>query len=205
MSTHDIASALRRVETVMTRRPDMAISDDAPATACWHGGTRVVTHHANGTQVGTDMPAELGGSGRDVTPGWLLRASLASCATTSIALQAAAEGFELSGIEVRVCSRSDVRGLLGLPDGDGRPIDSGPRDVELLVCVAARAHGREHGHEHEHEHEHAHDHEHARLHALVERALRHSPVPSALRQGTPYTLRVEIAPAGQAGRAGQSG
>ena len=70
--------------------------DDAPATARWQGGTpRRHVSHADGTQVPTDMPAELGGSGDQVTPGWLFRAGLASCAATSIVLAAAAEGIEL--------------------------------------------------------------------------------------------------------------
>jgi len=59
---------------------------DRPATARWERGTRVVASHANGAQMATDMPNELGGTGDGVTPGWLFRAGLASCAATSIAL-----------------------------------------------------------------------------------------------------------------------
>ena len=74
----------------------MGMHDDAPATARWRGGTRVVTSHANGIEIPTDMPGELGGSGDRVTPGWLFRAGLASCAATRIAMGAAAEGIELT-------------------------------------------------------------------------------------------------------------
>ena len=62
MATEDLAAALQRAETVLRRRPDMGLHDDAPATARWDGDTRVVASHANGTQVSTDMPGELGGT-----------------------------------------------------------------------------------------------------------------------------------------------
>ena len=86
----DIAAALRRVAEVLQRRPELGRHEDAPALARWAGGTRVISRHANGTELASDMPAELGGSGDRVTPGWLFRAGLAACATTSIVLAAAA-------------------------------------------------------------------------------------------------------------------
>ena len=72
------------------------------------------------------MPGELGGTGDRVTPGWLFRAGLASCATTSIVLTAAAEGIELATLEVWVGSRSDARGLLGMTDDAGSPCSPAP-------------------------------------------------------------------------------
>src|SRR5438552_3676240 len=100
MGMHDIAAAMQRVEEVLRRRPDAGLHDDAPATARWQGGTRIVASHANGTQMQTDMPDELGGSGERVTPGWLFRAGVASCAATRIAMAAAAEGVALDTLEV---------------------------------------------------------------------------------------------------------
>jgi len=119
MTTEHIAAAMERVHMVLSRRPEMGLHEDAPATAAWHGNTRTVVGHANGTQVPTDMPTELGGSGDLVTPGWLFRAGIASCATTTIALTAAAQGIDLAALEVRVSSRSDTRGLLGMADERG--------------------------------------------------------------------------------------
>ena len=78
MTKEDIAAAVQRVESVLQRRPATGIHDDAPATARWQSGLRVIACHANGTQVLTDMPSELGGSGDKITPGWLFRAGLAS-------------------------------------------------------------------------------------------------------------------------------
>src|SRR5580704_16493259 len=114
MAAQDIAAAVRRVESVLKRRPEFGIHDDAQAIACWGSGLRVVSSHENGTQILTDLPAELGGSGDQVTPGWLLRAGLASCLATRIAMGAAASGIDLRTLEVAASSRSDARGLFGM-------------------------------------------------------------------------------------------
>src|ERR1035438_7478809 len=86
MATKDIAAAVQRVESVLKRRPAAGIHDDAPATCRWQTGMRVVASHVNGTQMLTDMPTEFGGSGDQVTPGWLFRAGLASCCASGIAM-----------------------------------------------------------------------------------------------------------------------
>jgi uncharacterized OsmC-like protein len=174
-SLQPIATAVQRVQGVFKRRPEAAVHDDTPATARWQGGTRVVTSHADGTQLLTDMPVELGGSGDQVTPGWLFRAGLASCATTSIVLAAAAEGIELAALDVSVGSRSDARGLLGMRDDAGQPVDAGPADLHLQVRIDAPGVAP------------------ALLRALVEGAVRCSPVPSLVRQATPLALRLDIA------------
>ena len=174
MTAQGIAAALQRMETVLRRRPEMGLNDDAPATARWESGTRVVASDADGTRLATDMPGELGGTGDNVTPGWLFRAGLASCAATSIALAAAAEGIELTMLEVRASSRSDVRGMLGMADAQGVPIGAGPHDVQLLVRIAA--HGVDA----------------ARLRALVERGYRRSPVPNTVLAAVPVDLRIDV-------------
>jgi uncharacterized OsmC-like protein len=174
MGMQDIAAALRRVEAVLQRRPAAGLSDDAPATARWSGNTRVITSNADGSQVATDMPAELGGSGEHVSPGWLLRAGLASCAATRIAMAAALEGIELSTLEVQARSRSDARGLLGLADGDGRAVPAGPLDVELRVRIAGRGASAE------------------RLRALVEHSHTCSPVSDALARGVSVALQIDV-------------
>jgi organic hydroperoxide reductase OsmC/OhrA len=174
MTTLEIATAIHRVEAVLKRRPEMGLHDDAPATARWENGTRVVASHANGTRIPTDMPGELGGSGDQVTPGWLFRAGFASCAATSIAMAAAAKGIELAMLEVRAASRSDVRGLLGMTNTEGEPVHAGPCDVELVVRI--RAHGVDP----------------ARLRALVEDAYRCSPISSAVVNAVPVALRIDV-------------
>lgn len=174
MGSRDIAIALQRAETVLRRRPDMGLHDDAPATARWEGGMRVVSSHANGTQVQTDMPQELGGTGDTVTPGWLFRAGLASCTTTRIAIAAAREGIELQALELRASSRSDTRGILGMQEANGDLISAGPRDVQLHVRIVAPGVPE------------------ARLRALVEESYRCSPVTCAVESAVSVALNIEV-------------
>jgi len=174
MAMHDLATAIDRAKRVLQRRPDMGLHDDAPAVARWQGGTRVLSSHANGTQVASDMPTEVGGTGDHVTSGWLFRAGLASCATTRIAMGAAAEGIELTTLEVVATSRSDTRGLLGMTDDAGEQVCAGPCDVELHVRISAPGVSPEH------------------LREVVEESCRCSPILSALQNATPLGLRIEV-------------
>ena len=175
MSAQYVADAMERVEIVLRRRPDMGLHDDAPATARWRGSTRIVTRHDNGIEVTTDMPGELGGTGDQVTPGWLMRAGLAACTATRIAMGAAAAGIELTKLELRASSRSDTRGMLGMTETDGTSISAGPQDVQLHVTIAAHGVPAE------------------KLRALVEESHRCSPVPCALQEETPVELLIEVA------------
>jgi uncharacterized OsmC-like protein len=175
MSLHKVAHAMERAVNALTRRPDLARHDDTRADARWEGGLRVTTVHENGSVIATDMPTELGGAGDRVTPGWLFRASLASCAVTSIAMRAAAEGVELTALDVTVTSRSDTRGLLGMTDAAGDPFSPGPGQLQLRVRIEAP--GVPAG----------------RLRALVESGCRCSPVPNTVQQATPVEIVVEVA------------
>jgi uncharacterized OsmC-like protein len=173
MTKQAIAAALQRFEAVLRRRPDMGLQPDSPATARWQGGTRVVASHANGTSVATDLPDELGGSGGLISPGWLFRAGLASCAASSIALLAAAEGIEMSTLEVVAESRSDTRGLLGMTDAHGAPVSPAPQALRLRVRIAAEGVAGE------------------RLRSLVERACARSPIPGAAQCALPLQLQID--------------
>ena len=62
------------------------------------------------------MPEPMGGKAAGSNPGWLLRAGMASCAATAIAMRAAMQGIALKTLEVKVESESDARGLVGIPD-----------------------------------------------------------------------------------------
>jgi len=174
MTSEHIAAAVKRVQTVLGRRPDMGLQDDAPATATWQGDTRVVVAHDNGTRVATDIASELGGTGDLVTPGWLFRAGLASCATASIALAAASQGVDLGRLEVRVSSRSDTRGLLGMADERGELVAAGPREITMSVRIAAPGVASE------------------RLRAVVEAGCRCSPIPDLVERATPLALRIDV-------------
>jgi uncharacterized OsmC-like protein len=169
-----ISQALQRVRSAFQRRPERAVHDDTAATARWQSGSRMAIADANGVKVLTDMPPEMGGTGDQVTPGWLMRAGLASCAATSIVLMLATEGVELESLEVHVDSVSDTRGLLCMDDAAGQPVNAGPLHMQMRVRIAAPGVAPD------------------RLRMLVERALQGSPVPSALRQVTPLGMQLDI-------------
>jgi len=174
VTTQAIAAAMQRVEQILQRRPGFGLHDDAPAAARWQGGTRVVSSHSNGTRMPTDMPAELGGDGEQVTPGWLLRAALASCAATRIAMGAAADGIELTMLEVLASSRSDTRGVLGMANAAGEPVQPRPYEVQLRVRICARGISPQ------------------RLRTLVEDSYRCSPVPDAVVNAVPVALCIDV-------------
>lgn len=171
---HPIAAAIERLTSVLRRRPEFAVHDDAPATARWESGTRIVAAHANGHTMVTDMPAELGGEGQHVTPGWMFRAGIASCTATRIAMAAAQQGIVLTYLEVEAGSTSDVRGMLDLPDTEGAAVPAGASEVRLAVRIAADGVDQ------------------ARLRDLVARANRLAPMSSNIERSVPLVLSTTI-------------
>ena len=175
MGMEQIAAAMERVASVLRRRPQAGVSEDSAATARWDGNLRASVQSDTGYLVATDMPVELGGEASAVTAGWLLRAGLASCAVTRIAMAAAAEGIELQTLEARATSRSDARGMLAIPEPDGRPVPAGPLAIELHVRIGAP--GVPAG----------------RLRALVASTTSCSPVTYAVERPVPVALYVDVA------------
>lgn len=174
MSNEQVAQAWHRVEAVLRRRPEVGLHDDAPAVTRWIAGTRMQTSHPSGAQFTSDMPAEFGGSGDVPTPGWLMRAGLAACTATCISMNAAGAGIALDALDVQVRSRSDSRGLYGLPGADGTPVPAAPQELRMTVRVAARGADP------------------AQLRALVERACACSPVLGALCAPMPLALQIDV-------------
>jgi uncharacterized OsmC-like protein len=175
MANNQIAQAFDRTERALRRRPTAGVHDDSPAVARWDGGARLFTSDPHGHGLATDLPRLLGGDEAGPPPGWLLRAGLAACLATCVAAVAAREGVELTALEVEARSRSDVRGLVGLPGEDGAPVDPGPSELELVVRVAAADLAPE------------------ALAALVDRANAISPVSAALQFPRPVAVRIEAA------------
>jgi uncharacterized OsmC-like protein len=81
----------------------------------------------------TDMSKTVGGGATAPTPGWLLRAALASCDATAVAMEAARDGVELTDLTVTVDSESDFRGVLGVGDS----VRPGPLAVRVRIQLAA--------------------------------------------------------------------
>jgi uncharacterized OsmC-like protein len=137
METSQISEALRRVVSVFQRRPASASHADSSAMATWQGGLKTLISHPNTLEFTADMPAEFGGGGLHVTPGWFMRAGAASCTATCIAMAAAQRDIELTELEVTVTSRSDARGNLGMSDETGQLVDATPSDFAMLVRISA--------------------------------------------------------------------
>ena len=174
MAMERIAAALHRVESILQRRPAIGLQDDAPAVARWEGGARVVSRHPKGASVATDMPSELGGSGEEVTPGWLWRAALSSCLATRIVMAAAVDGIDLTRVEVLASSRSDLHGLLGMKAASGAVAGPEPGDVRLHVRICAPSVS------------------HERLQALVAYSQACSPMQAAALRALPVEVSVEV-------------
>lgn len=175
MATAVVAEALARAKDVFGKRPSAALHDDAPGVARWDGGVRTVTCHPAGHEVATDMPSELGGAGGEVSPGWMVRAGIAACTATSIAMTAAMEGIELDVLEVRAESRSDTRGVLGLTEADGAAVYPGPMGLAMHVRIAAAGVSAD------------------RLRALVEQANARAPMSAIVRDALPMPLKITLA------------
>jgi uncharacterized OsmC-like protein len=175
MAAERIATALARVAAALREHPAFGLHDESPAVTRWQGGTKFVTSRPGvALELVTDMPQQMGGEGESVTPGWPLRAGLAACVGTCIVLNAVLQGIELESLEVAVGARSDLRGLFGMTDEQGKEVSAGPLAVRLEVKIAAAGVS------------------HERLRTLVEQANHCSPSSSALRQAVPLDLRIEF-------------
>ena len=109
----DVAAAIAKLTKVLAEQPERARTKNAPATAVIQEGLKFRVTGPRGEEVLTDMPPALGGAGSGPNPGWLLRAGLASCNATVMAMRAAQLGMRLKTLEVTVESDSDNRGILG--------------------------------------------------------------------------------------------
>jgi uncharacterized OsmC-like protein len=174
MTLDQIAAAQQRVVAVLHKRPGAGVQADTPARVRWDGGLRSRAVHPNGAEIALDMPAEIGGGNAGVTPGWLLRSALASCAVTRIAMLAAAEGLVLTTLEAEATSRSDARGLMGMTEADGSAVPAGPDDVQLHIRIGAPGVAAE------------------RLRALVAATVPVSPVTCALTRPVAVAMHVEV-------------
>ena len=133
MSTTALREALESISRIIEEQPEKARAKGNPATARLEEGLRTMVTGPNGESLHTDMPAALGGGATAPRPGWLLRAAIASCTTTVIAMRAARQGINLDLLEVSVDSESDNRGMLGLHDR----VSAGMSSLRARVRLAA--------------------------------------------------------------------
>lgn len=164
-----IRIAVEAASRALAEHPETGRSTDAPATAERQAGLRFRVRGPDG-DVATDMAQAVGGGATAPSPGWLLRAALASCDATLLALEATREGIELTDLEVTVESDSDDRGLLGLDES----VPAGPLDLRIRIRLgASNADGEQ-------------------LRELARRAESRSPVRDAMARAIPMTTEVLI-------------
>ena len=149
--------------------PDECRYTDKAATAIVEEGLRCRAEGPNGATLISDMPKAVGGEGSAPSPGWLLRAALANCDATVIAMRAAQLGVALTTLEVTVDSESDDRGLLGMDD----TIPAGALNMRTRVRIGAKNLASED------------------LRVIVEWAEAHSPVGDSVRRAVPSKIEVE--------------
>ncbi len=171
MSAEHIRESISGAIRFLREHPDKARYRDSHATAVLESGLRFRAEGPEGAIVVSDMPRGVGGHGSAPTPGWLMRAALAACDATLIAMRAAQEGVELTTLEVTVDSESDDRGLLGMDDD----VHAGPLSMRTQVRIGAEGVTEE------------------KLRAIVEWAELHSPVADAICRAVPSKTEIQIA------------
>lgn len=154
MPNPQVREAIERASQFLAEQPGKGRVASPPATASLLDGLRCQVTGPAGELLVTDMPRGVGGEASAANPGWLMRAALASCNATCIAMRAAKLGVDLASLEVAVTSASDTRGLLGVDEA----VPAGLQDLCVQVRISAPGHSP------------------ADIDALVRWACAHSPV-----------------------------
>ncbi len=163
-----IREAIEKASGYLSENPDAATGTDAAATAVHEDGLRFRVEGPKG-QLTTDMSESVGGGATAPTPGWLMRAALASCDATTVAMEAAREGVELTDLKVTVESESDFRGVLGVDS-----VHPGPVAVRVHIELTAP------------------DATDDQLREIVQRAESHSPVRDALAREVSMATEIVV-------------
>jgi uncharacterized OsmC-like protein len=169
MTTEHIRQSIENAIGYLGEHPEESRYTDSSATAVIEG-LQARVKGPGGAIVVSDMPKGVGGEDSAPSPGWLLRAAIASCDATVIAMRAAQEGVELSNLEVTVDSESDDRGLLGMDNS----VPAGPYSTRIRVKIAAEGVPPE------------------KLREIVNWADHHSPVSDAVQRAVPTTVEIEV-------------
>lgn len=171
MSVTHIQQSIDELTTFLSEHPDKCRHPDKATTAVLEEGLRCRVVGPKETTLVSDMPKSIGGGGSAPTPSWFLRAALATCETTVIAMRAAQVGVALTTLAVTVESESDDRGILGMDNA----IAAGPLSMRIHIRIGAEGIAPE------------------RLREIVSWAQAHSPVGDAIHQAVPSKTAVEIA------------
>jgi uncharacterized OsmC-like protein len=167
--TDTIRSAIEDASAYLTDHPDEARYTDSLATATVADGLHVRVAGPNGEVLETDMPAAVGGGASYPSPGWFLRAAVASCVASLATMRAAHLGLRDFSCAVEVDSQSNDLGILGLDAS----VPAGPLSMRVALRLAADGAGAQD------------------LHDVAAWAVDHCPVSDAVRRAIP--LEVEVA------------
>jgi uncharacterized OsmC-like protein len=165
-----IGPAIAGAIEYLAEHPEEATYTDSVAVASLESGLRVTVRDPSGRVVESDMSKGVGGEDSAPSAGWMLRAALAACDTTLIAMRAAMLGIELTEAQVTIDSESNDFGILGIDDS----VPAGPLSVRTRVRVSAR------------------DADPQTLRELVEWAIEHCPVCDAVKRAVPISLDIDI-------------
>jgi uncharacterized OsmC-like protein len=165
----EIRESIDNAVRYLSKHPDEARYTDSYARATLGEALRVEVEGPNRERIVTDMAAGVGGRAEEPSPGWLLRAAIASCVASTIGMEAAREGVALESLEVEVDSESDDRGILGMDEA----VPAGP--LSTRIGIRARADGVEEG----------------RLRELLARGAGRCPVCDATKRAVHVSLEIE--------------
>jgi len=166
--TDDIRTAIEAASAYLREHPEEAHYIDSLATARVESGLRVVVTGPSGEELVTDMPAGVGGAASAPSPGWAMRAAVASCAVTLATMRAAQLGLTSFRCVVDVDSESNDFGILGL----GASTPAGPLAMRLQFRMSADGAGLD------------------ALEEIATWAADHCPVADAVRRGVPLHIEV---------------
>jgi uncharacterized OsmC-like protein len=164
-----IRNAVEGASRHLAEHPEAATDTDAAATAVHEEGLRFRVDGPKGALT-SDMAKSVGGGATAPTPAWLLRAALASCDASLVAMEAARDGVELTDLEVAVDSDSDFRGILGVDDS----VHPGPLTLRVRIQLAASNATED------------------QLREIVQRAESRSPVRDVVAREVPMTTEIAI-------------
>ena len=170
MSVSEIRKAFENTENYLQSQTDPGPRADVAATATIEDGLKCRIESPDGTAIYTDMPTSVGGSATANSPGWHLRAALASCDATLLAMRAARLGLKLDDIEVRVEASSDGRGMF-LDEG----ISPGSHEMRLYFKIVASGVSQE------------------QIKALVHWVEQHSPVGADIKRAVDVHSEIDCA------------
>ncbi|HEX2090066.1 MAG TPA: OsmC family protein [Actinomycetota bacterium] len=169
MTAEEIRTALQNAVAYLSGKPEEARYTDSVATAVIENGLQCRVRGPNGEETVTDMPNSVGGGSSAPSPGWLLRAAIASCVATTVAMRAAEEGVDLSHLEVEVDSESDDRGILGMDAS----VPAGPLSARIRISIESNGASPE------------------LLHRIAEEGTARCPVSDAVGRAVPMTTEIQ--------------